>query len=181
MTTVKAYFSEYGVYPLGAHVAPNGEKSAAFIFGQAPGSPSIGSGVSNAELFDILRNIDSSGAMPDGKPTRYNSKGIIFFDGKTATDERHPKSGFVPPNAKSPMHPGALVDPWGTEYFIVISSDPLPKLLNLSYKDFQDEAAPRVNIGVFSLGKDQRLGTNGDAFYKNPSTSVTSDDIISWQ
>lgn len=179
-TAIKAYYAEYQIYPLGAH-GGDGIKPVAFIFGQSPDSPSVGFGVSNSELFDILRNIDSTGATPLGKPNPYNRRSIIFFDAKTATDEKHPRSGFVPANAKSPMHPGAYLDPWGTEYFIVISNAPVPGLLNLPYQDFQNENAPQVSVGVFSLGKDQQLGTKGDGFYKNPSKPAVSDDVISWQ
>jgi hypothetical protein len=182
-TAVKAYYAEYGIYPLGSHAAPDELKPIRFIFGQVPTNPSVDSGVSNAELFDILRNIDSTGATPPGtlgKPTRYNPRAIVFFDGMTADDKTHPHSGFVPVGAKAPARPGAFMDPWGTEYFIAISSEPLPRLL-VPYKDFQGENAPRINVGVFSLGKDQRLGTKGDGFHKNPSTSAISDDIISWE
>jgi type II secretory pathway pseudopilin PulG len=178
---LKAYYAEYGRYPLGERALPNEENSAVYIFGQSPNSPSIGSGVSNAELLDILRNVDSTGATPLGQPTRYNPKGIIFFDDQTATDPSKPRTGLVPTNAKAPAHPGALVDPWGTEYFIAISSKPDSRLTNLPYKDFQNENAPHCDIGVFSLGKDQRLGTKGDGFYKDPSTSAPSDDVITWQ
>ena len=178
---IHAYYAEYGKYPLGAHAAPEGQKYAGFIFGRLPDSPSVGSVVSNAELFDILRNIDSTGATPPGQPNRYNPRGIVFFDGSTATDPAHPRSGFVPSNAKAPAHPGAYMDPWGTEYFIAIGTGPGMPLTVLPYKDFQNASAPYVGVGVFSLGKDQLLGTKGDGFYKNPSTAAVSDDIISWK
>jgi hypothetical protein len=182
-TAIKAYYDEYGKYPLGGHGVSDGQKPGGFIFGQSPNSPTIGSGISNAELFVILRNIDSPSATPQrqGQPNFYNPRGIVFFDGKMTIDSAPAGSGFVPPDAKAPAHPGAFVDPWGTEYFIVISSSSTPQLMNLPYKDLQNANAPRVNVGVFSFGKDQRLGTKGDGFYKNPSTSAVSDDIISWQ
>ena len=96
-------------------------------------------------------------------------------------DPAHPVTGFVPPNAKSPAHPGAYVDPWGTEYFIAIDREHDGKLTNLPYHDFQSVNAPKVMVGVFSLGKDQKIGTKGDGYYQNPSKSAKSDDLISWQ
>lgn len=182
-SAVRAYYSEYGKYPLGRHEVSGGQKLGAFIFGQSPNSPNIGSGVSNAELFEILRNIDSPGGtpQPQNRNNFYNPRGIVFFDGQMTMDDNPPRAGFVRPDAKAPAHPGAYMDPWGTEYFIVISGDPLPRLLNLPYKDLQNEAAPHVDVGVFSLGKDQRLGAKGDGFYKNPKNAEVSDDIISWQ
>jgi hypothetical protein len=181
VAAVKAYYIEYGKYPLGSHAVTVGDNSADFIFGHSPDSPSIGSGASNSELFDILRNVDSTGATPPGQPNRYNPKGIIFFEAPTATDTTQLRAGFVPANAKAPAHPGAYLDPWGTEYFIAIDADYNNQLTDLPYGDFNGKHAPVTGVAVFSLGKDQHLGTKGDGFYKNPSTSAVSDDIISWQ
>ena len=64
---VKAYYTEYGEYPLGSNATQLGSISSTdFIYGQSPDSPSIGSGVSNCQLFDILRNIDSTGHHASG-------------------------------------------------------------------------------------------------------------------
>ena len=175
---VQAYYGEYGKYPLGANA---GATPTDFIFGQSSGS-AVGSGVSNSQLFDILRNIDSTGATPPGQPNQYNPKAIVFFNGNNASDPTNPRGGFVPPSATaSSLHPGAFMDPWGTEYFIAIDADYNNQLTTLPYKDFQNVNAPYINVGVFSLGKDQMLGTKGDGYFKNPSTGTNSDDIISWQ
>jgi prepilin-type N-terminal cleavage/methylation domain-containing protein len=184
---VKAYYAEYGKYPLPTNaVTPNNPQDV--IFGQSAGS-SLGSGFSNQQLFDILRNIDSTGGTPAGQPNQYNPRAIIFFDAKTATDPTNPRGGFVPSNATaSGMQPGAYMDPWGTEYFVDIDGDYNNQLTSLPYNDFQATSAPYTGVGVFSLGKDQALGTRqggpggaGDGYYKNQSTNLPSDDIISWQ
>ncbi|HEY3899496.1 MAG TPA: prepilin-type N-terminal cleavage/methylation domain-containing protein [Chthoniobacter sp.] len=177
---VKAYYSEYGKYPLPTTVTTQGNPQD-IIFGQSQGS-SVGSGFSNQQLFDILRNIDSTGATPPGQPNQYNPRAIVFFDGKTATDPTNPRGGFVPSNATgSGLQGGAYMDPWGTEYFISVDADYNNQLTNLPYTDFQSTNAPYTGVGIFSLGKDQKLGTNGDGYYKNQSTNLPSDDIISWQ
>jgi prepilin-type N-terminal cleavage/methylation domain-containing protein len=178
LTAVRAYYSEYGKYPLGANSAAG---PADFIFGQSSGS-AVGSGVSNYQLFDILRNIDSTGATPPGQPNPYNPKGLVFFIADNASDSNNPRAGFVPAStSSSSLHPGAFMDPWGTEYFIAIDADYNNQLTTLPYNDFQSVNAPYNGVGVFSLGKDQLLGTKGDGYFKNPATGTNSDDIISWQ
>ena len=117
---VKAYYTEYGKYPLGANVVtpPQGD----FLFGK---SSAMGS-ISNQQLFDILRNVDNTGATPAGTPNQYNPRAIVFFEGKTASDPNNPKSGFVPANTAAgsgSLTSGALMDPWGTEYFVAIDAD----------------------------------------------------------
>lgn len=46
------------------------------------------------------------------------------------------------------------------------------------YNDLTGTAAPRKRVGVISLGKDGKLGTNGDRVYGKGDTK--SDDIVSW-
>jgi prepilin-type N-terminal cleavage/methylation domain-containing protein len=183
---VKAYYTEYGKYPLGANATTSGNPTD-FIFGYTSGSSTVGSGVSNFQLFDILRNVDSTGQTTAGQPNQYNPRAIVFFDGKTATDPSNPRGGFVPANASGAgLSPGAYIDPWGTEYFVAIDADYNNQLNTLPYLDFKNTSAPQTGVGVFSLGKDQMLGTKGDQTYNaknlNPgSTQPKSDDIISWQ
>jgi prepilin-type N-terminal cleavage/methylation domain-containing protein len=174
LTAVRAYYGEYGKYPLGANV---GASPTDFIFGQ-----SSGSGVSNFQLFDILRNIDSTGVTPPGQANPFNPKGVAYFHGNNASDATNPRAGFVPPSATaSGVHPGAFMDPWGTEYCIAVDADYNEQLTTLPYQDFKNANAVNDGVGVFSLGKDQALGTNGDGYFKNPTTGTNSDDIISWQ
>jgi len=184
---VKAYYTEYGKYPLGANVVnpPNGD----FTFGTQQGV-TAGSGISNFQLFDILRNIDSTGQTPAGQPNQYNPRAIVFFDGKTATDNNNPRAGFVPTNYSGggSLKIGAFMDPWGSEYFVAIDADYDSQLdgnqnspRTLQYTDFAYPNNPKTGVGVYSLGKDQTLGTAGNGYYKNPTTGLASDDIISWQ
>jgi len=176
-TAVKAYYTEYGKYPLGLAVTnfPNQD----VVFGQTPTvTPKIGPPAgSNQLLFDILRNTGATG------PT-YNPRAIIFFDGKTASDPNNPKSGFVPSTAAggAGKTPGAFMDPWGNEYFIAIDGNYNNQIENLDYTDFQTTNAPMTGVCVYSLGKDGQLGStkpNTGSAYRMGSN--VSDDIVSWQ
>ena len=102
----------------------------------------------------------------------------------------NPLGGFAsstatPPNGTA----GAFYDPWGNQYAISIDGT-YDNFVPVPYLDFpQPTGAPSgvpttcVNVGcaAWSVGKDSKLGTNGDSYFKNPSTGVPSDDVISWQ
>lgn len=170
---VKQYYVEYGKYPIDPTVAPT--------TGDMLYDPT--SNVSNALLFNILRNINVGAP---GQPNPYNPRAIVFFDGKTASDPVSPRAGFVPSSSSGgTLTVGAFMDPWGSEYRVAIDADYNNQITNLPYLDFAGATAgPRTGVAVYSYGKDQKIGTNGDGYYKNPNnatTSTVSDDIISWQ
>jgi prepilin-type N-terminal cleavage/methylation domain-containing protein len=157
---VKQYYTEYGKYPVGDQ--PTGE------------DVTYGDKTSNNLLFDILRNIGQS-----GKPNEYNPRAIVFFEYKNASgDASSYRSGFTPDGASK----GALMDPWGKEYRIVMDAD-YDNVVTVPYSDFSDNK-PRTGVAVFSVGKDGGVGGKGEkpAFenrYRNGTK--TSDDVITWQ
>lgn len=162
---VKQYYTEYGKYPVGSQSGGSGAGS----------DVTFGEGVSNAELFDILRNVAASGGAGGGagqsNVNEYNPRAIVFFEYKTATgDAGSQRSGFSPT--------GALMDPWGKEYRIVMDADYNNQITTLPYSDFTGSTnGPRTGVAVYSLGKSAELGDGG----KYRTGSKTSDDIITWQ
>jgi hypothetical protein len=168
VTAVKQYYTEYGKYPLGSLASNQGTGDV--LFGEG-GNP-------NQMLFDILRNIGQTA----GQPNQYNPRAIVFFDGKSASDPVHPKSGFATQDAASGgVTKNCFVDPWGNQYRIAIDADYDNRITNLPYSDFGVNNPPLTGVCVYSLGKDGMLGTKGDNQYRNPATNSTSDDIVSWQ
>ena len=178
---VKAYYTEYGKYPLGAQVTnfPNQD----IVFGVAANyTPGQGSAGSNYQLFNILRNINDTGTT--GAPNSYNPRAIIFFDGRTVSDPTAPKSGFVPTTGAGGVGktPGAFMDPWGNEYMIAIDGNYDNQIGILDYQDFKAPNVPATGVCVYSIGKDGILGskaTNGS--YRGAAGAAPSDDIVSWQ
>jgi len=165
-TAVKQYYTEYGKYPLGDQATAN---PTDIIFGDAT--------TPNQVLFDILRNQNTTNP---GTPNAYNPRAISFFEGRTASDSSAPKSGFAPADGPNGITKNCYIDPWGSQYRIVIDGDYDNKITkNLPYTDFQDTTAPLTGVCVFSVGKDGKVGNNGDNMYRNNGTN--SDDIISWQ
>jgi prepilin-type N-terminal cleavage/methylation domain-containing protein len=172
VTAVKQYYTEYGKYPLGAQAQPGQPQDVMFGDG----------GNSNQILFDILRNISTT----PGQPNTYNPRAIVFFEGKSVTDNTAPKSGFLTASGPNSMPKGAYIDPWGHEYRVAIDGDYDNVISNIPYNDFNTSTTyPQTGVAAFSLGKDGVLGkgsgSNGDGYYRNPTTNTNSDDIISWQ
>jgi prepilin-type N-terminal cleavage/methylation domain-containing protein len=95
LSAVKAYYTEYGVWPV-----INANQ------GQADQSYRYGDNVSNADLFNVLRSINA------GPNTGYalNTRRIVFYDGKTTTRA----------NAYGVGPDGVARDPWGNAYIVVM-------------------------------------------------------------
>jgi type II secretory pathway pseudopilin PulG len=165
ISAVSAYYTDYGKYPLGDKT-PDPNSPADVLFGD--------SNTSNQVLFDILRNVG-----PDfTTPNKYNPKGNVYLNSRTVSDPAAPRSGFATQDAGTvKFH--SYVDPWGNEYRIAIDADGDNRITNLPYSDFQGINAPRVSVGVFSIGKDGAVGQKGDGVYRKDGTN--SDDVISWQ
>ncbi|EDY19060.1 hypothetical protein CfE428DRAFT_3237 [Chthoniobacter flavus Ellin428] len=165
ITAINAYYSDYGKYPLGNNV-PDPNAATDVLFGD--------SHLSNQALLDILRNVG-----PDfNTPNQYNPKGIPYFPSKVVSNPTAPKDGIATQDAGT-VKKDSLVDPWGNEYRISIDADGDNRITNLPYSDFQGTNAPRVPVGVFSIGKDGMLGNKGDGTFRQNGSA--SDDVITWQ
>jgi prepilin-type N-terminal cleavage/methylation domain-containing protein len=150
VTAVRNYYSEYGRYPLPASAA-----DADFPYG--PG------GTKNGDLLDELRGINSSSDS-------INPRGIRFLEVADAKSSSAPKGGIVPSGTSK----GNWVDPWGTQYAIVIDGN-YNNEINISsiYNDLGTTV--QIAVGVASYGKDLKAGKAGNKTFKG------SDDVISWQ
>ena len=95
-----------------------------------------------------------------------NSRKIVFYEGKTAT-ERSGKycSGFHPKT-------GVFLDPWGQPYRIALDTTGTGIITN----PYPDDGPISASVIVWSLGKDGQQGAPA-----NPRTAKGSDDICSWQ
>lgn len=114
---------------------------------------------SNAFLLRILRGLD---------PLR-NPRKIVFFEAR----EIRPRGLFKPSSAGG-LDPktGALLDPWGNPYRIVIDAD----YDNVIANPYSDDPPLQTGVIVWSLGKDGKQGAPA-----NPHTYKGSDDVTSWR
>jgi type II secretory pathway pseudopilin PulG len=167
---VDAYYTEYGQYPK-LDVAATGTEDRG---DEGVGDTAAGMHMDNAGLFNILRAIDRG---PNAGHTQ-NPKRQVFFSARAVSDPRNPRDGFLESATASGVQ-GALYDPWGTQFNIVLDANADNTIdVHSFYPELIGDAAPRVSVGVFSLGKDKKLGKDGDRKLK--IGDERSDDIVSW-
>ena len=161
VNAVNAYYTDYGRYPL---------ITADTTYG--PG------GTANNTLFNELRSTPAA---------TQNPRQIVFISPLSVKNPSIPRSGIALQatviNGIS-VAIGDLVDPWGTPYNVRIDGSYDNSIANPYGAQTVGGAGPDpVPLGVisWSLGNDQRVGTNGDGVYRNPTTGAQSDDAISWQ
>jgi prepilin-type N-terminal cleavage/methylation domain-containing protein len=152
VTAVNAFYTEYGRYPTTATT------DATATYG--PG----GSTTENGGLFSDLR----------ATLINLNTRQIVFMSPPVAKDQNNPRSGIK-------TSTGGYYDPWGSEYAVALDANYDNSTTN-PYGSSGGAGVDPVQQGViaWSVGKDTKLGNNGDNIYKT-SAGVQSDDVISWQ
>ncbi len=139
---LKAFRLEYGRYPF------------------AEGENAFTNEVEQGKLMRVLTGDD------DGE----NPRRIAFFEGPTATKRQidgkmRYARGFSPET-------GALLDPWGSFYRIIMDANGDGRVIG----PYSDDDEIRTGPILWSLGKDRVQGSSSDR-----SLRRGSDDVISWQ
>jgi prepilin-type N-terminal cleavage/methylation domain-containing protein len=174
VAAAKAYYTEYGKYP--PLVAPGAGTAASAATDDFVGDPASGAKEVNSKLFNTLRSI------PEDPNLEYklNPRRVIFFEGKSVSNPDQPRAGFLDKEGgASGANKGCLFDPWGKQYNVMLDTNYDDRLdIGQCYTDFGEKDKPRTAVGAFSLGKDNKLGENGDNRYRNGQK--VADDVISW-
>ena len=169
VASVKHYYADYGKYP----VIPTG--------GNVSTTADVGYGTSikkptNAGLFMALRAIAPANPSDDINPRK-----VVYFEAPDVKNVSDPRSGFIPitGSGASSIAEGALVDPWGNEYAILMDGNydnvlKLSEAMTTPYTD-TNKKDPRVGAAGISVGKDGVLGSK-----TTPNQFLNSDDVISW-
>ena len=146
VTAVNAFYTEYGRYPTSATT-------------DATATYGAGSSSSKA-VFDELRNTGS---------VTINTRQIVFISPAEDGTQTSPKGKIG--------SDGQFHDPWGSAYAIGIDAAYDNQITPNPYGANNGAGASPVRQGViaWSVGKDKKLGNNGDGKY------TSSDDVISWQ
>jgi prepilin-type N-terminal cleavage/methylation domain-containing protein len=169
VTAISAFYTEYGRYPLPTGVIADTSYAT-----------------NNNTVFDILR-YDTNHADVDTVKAM-NPRQIVFIEPPVAKDQAAPKLGL---NTTT----GVWYDPWGYAYNVTIDANynsvanavsvgnPAPNYSDLSgtYTNVSPDTGPKTGAIAWTKGPDNALGNNGDNQYKNTSTGIQSDDVISWQ
>ncbi|MHA3774327.1 type II secretion system protein [Verrucomicrobiota bacterium sgz303538] len=168
LTAVKAYNTEYGRYPSVEDPSKKKEKGAQED--SAVGDKDANMAMRNNTLFNTLR------ALPEGLNDKHklNPRRVVFFEGKGVSNPAQPRAGFVERGAEDIK--GCFYDPWGKEYNVILDADYDNTIkVREYYTDVPDDESPKTGVVVFSLGKDNKLGTKNDKKLKD------ADDIVSWK
>ena len=178
-----AYYTEYAKFPPLTDPSappPQADKD------QWVGDSAMTATQNNNQLFFTLRNI----AKGPNKDNATNPRRVVFFEGKSAAvnNSGKPRSGFYDRSATGGTPPSTeescLYDPWGKQYGVILDTTGDDRIdMEGIYTDFQGASesgkAPRKKVGAFAMGKDEKLGKDGDKNFR--SGSETSDDVISWE
>jgi hypothetical protein len=138
-------------------------------------------GSSNAALIDILRN-NTTSAVNGATVVTWNPRGIVFIQPSLAKDQDNPRSGIK-------NSTGLWYDSLGLPYNVAIDGNYNNVVVAPAYTDLAANytTASNGDVGVtrgiiaWSFGHDGTIGNNGDGIYKNTTTGIQSDDMISWQ
>jgi prepilin-type N-terminal cleavage/methylation domain-containing protein len=183
-TAISAFYTEYGRYPVDPTITNPSD---------ANGGTFTASSANNYLLFDVLRNdISRNQTMVQS----LNPRQIVFIEPPIAKDQVNPKLGIC--TGTTCAKPGVWYDPWGYPYNITLDANynavtnavsagnPAPNYTDLSptyttATDSSSDRGPKTGAIAWTMGPDNALGNNGDNKYKDPTTGVQSDDVISWQ
>lgn len=188
VAAVKAYYVEYGKYPVPPAPAVNPGAPAEVYFGSAATPPPGVTAYSNDLLFDILRNNTGNPANA-AMVAALNPRGIAFLDVQQVGSYNGLPGGIIPNHAKYPLpgiKPGTWIDPWGTPYNVLIDTSGENGIHN-PYTDTPGGALLPTGAIVWSHGKNGALGGGpaaSDRYIAEPGTPGSykgSGDVISWE
>jgi len=152
VNSIKAYYTEYGKYPMTTAVSSSGKYEEG----------------NNDQLFNVLRGLSTL----TGEQLALNPRKIVFIETPTAKGTGDKKKGGI---GDTGSQLGKYLDPWGNPYRIWIDFNYDNEVENpyTSNAGF----APNLTTGVvaMSAGKDNFFGSGN----KNATTAV--DDVLSWQ
>jgi prepilin-type N-terminal cleavage/methylation domain-containing protein len=188
VTAVKAFYTDYGVYPIDPNsVKPNTD----LAYGGPTNSPPLSDVVNVLRADTNTADTLSTGATPLSINTRQN----IYVDVQFAKSPTNPKSGLFNSSApgvgtgKTPngasLKTGDWLDPWGNVYVLCIDADyngytqagSLLTYGDLSYITDPASSNKSLQTGAIAgcYGADGKIGTAGAAKF------IGSDDVLSWQ
>jgi prepilin-type N-terminal cleavage/methylation domain-containing protein len=191
VNAVRAFYSDYGVYPLnGGSNGSNGNANAG-TYGYDTDYGDPGGSYSSADLLDILRAVDDSGAQYShhfNAGNQLNIRQVVYFEPAVAKSLTTPRSGMVmtPGGVTGALGNaipyGAYVDPWGMEYVVFVNASYSGSLntppnggTSISWYYWPNTPSVTAPVAATSLGQDMNWGTAGNKVFQG------SDDVATWQ
>lgn len=176
------YYNDYGKFPPveDAKNQSGGTGANANTYMSFGDKPNGKCKVENNVLFDILRAISRG----ENQNNIYNKRQQKYISLNKAVDKKNPRDGFVDGSEFPAAMAGQLMDPWGTQYCVVLDVDGNEEIDMGSF--FQDLSGAnnvvRFSAVAFALGKNGKIGGKDyEGSLRKPDSSEAPDDIISWQ
>ena len=185
VSAVKAYYTEYGKYPLLDNQVSAGNIGYDTVYGDPGGT------YPNYKLINVLRC--QSDWVDNQNASLQNPRRIVFLEAKNAQSTTQPKGGIAAgtnpttaPDGDS-IKQGTYVDPWGNQYVIFVDANYNGTISSGDTGEnggtlwfYYGAGNPgggvvRLSAGACSLGKDGKWGNNGNGTWPG------SDDVVSWQ
>jgi prepilin-type N-terminal cleavage/methylation domain-containing protein len=177
VSACKSYYNDYGKFPpVSGALEGDVNKNGYYSFGDTSAGKCK---VENSSLFDILRAISRG----DNEGHKLNKRQQKYFEMGKAKDPKNPRGGFCD-GSEFTKNQGALMDPWGAQYCVVLDADDDGTIdMGAFYSDLAGESnVIRVGAASFSMAKDNIRGAKGyEGKLRKPSSSEAPDDVVSWQ
>ncbi len=174
----KGYQTDYGKFPpVPTALVGDVNTGGYYAYGD---TTTGGCKLGNDNLFDILRSI-SRGVNVGYAMNKRQQK---YFEMGKAKDPKSPRDGFIDGNEFTTGTQGQLMDPWGTQYSIVLDAADTGTIdMSQFFTDLSGaQNVLRVSAAVFSMGKDGKRGGKGyQNQYRKSNSGEAPDDIVSWQ
>jgi type II secretory pathway pseudopilin PulG len=162
-TATRAFYTDYGHYPIDQKVRWNGNAVYGF-----PGQSRHNS--------DVINSLRADGTDPGPNfHNAINTNSTIYLDVPYVRNLANPRSALgtgKETNRFGATVPGEFYDPWGTPFIILIDAHGGGCDLNLIYSGYPTSVHPRTDVTGISLGADAKIGINGNRIYAG------SDDVI---
>lgn len=179
----KAYYNDYGKFP---PVEEAKSESGSSGGGKTTNTYMSFGDVENAKckvenniLFDILRAI----ARGDNEDHAYNKRQQKYIALGAATDKNNPRDGFVDGADFPKEKQGMLMDPWGTQFCVILETDGNEEIdMGEFFQDLAGESnVVRYSAVAFSMAKDGKIGGKGyEGKLRKKDSSEAPDDVVSW-
>lgn len=178
VNAVNAFYTEYGRYPTAATVDVTYGSTSVNVSTAGPANNT------NEILFNELRACTAAGPSCSAASV-LNTRLVVYISPPFVKSPSQPKSGIgITGTGTYPTPVGQFWDPWGMPYTVRIDAGYDNSVANpYGVQTTGGAGANPIGSGAitWSLGSDQRLGTNGNNVYRDPTTGAQSDDVISWQ
>ena len=174
------YLTDYGKYPAIVGAQDTATNPTYYAYGDAV-KTSAKCKAGNSDLFDVLRS-NNTGVNAD---YALNKRRVVYIEQTVARDAKNPRGGFTDGTQfGSGIPQGALMDPWGVQYCIVLDAAGNDRL-DLS-PFFSDLAGPtsaiRATAVAFSTAKDGAIGGPGySGKFRPGNAGLRPDDLVSWE